>query len=597
MLLVVLIAFTGLLNPFPKAPAGESVIPEVRESAGYHLDYQLILLNEDSDKPVKGRLLLPIPQSNSPYQQVEGLYTGPEPAQTWLDSSENETAVFPMTIDPGCEKTVTLSFDVTSFHVSFPLRSMAGSKPALPVPVHSKPGSAFNPGLPGIGEIVTPICRDEDSQLYRLVKLYDFVRTNFTFREEPRPRTVEEVLKDRVLQCCDANVLFVSLCRASGIPAEFVGGVYVSKDREVFPQTHSWVRVYLDGPGWVPVDPTLGRFDSYTRYQCLGEQRRFYIEMWHGEPESAVFLPDGEEGRMPVMRLKMNLRTLVWEKKSAEGSKSRVPGPDRKTSGARAFEFYSRDAWRHYFAGFESELSEDYGRAIPEFEKAVRDSPSFVRAHRRLIKCAFLTGRGDEITGRYKRLFDSSPGDPLSKYYYALCLLHGDNYSRSEQLLHECEKEGFISTELYNSLGYLYLSTKQVARAEETFSRALSCRGDHFPVYENLMSMLQDEEEWERVVYWAERGLEEFPGNQVFLAQTGYGLIRLGKPDLALGYINSAIAANTKMGWYHALKGWALKELGNKDEARREIKTGIALKRGISNEKFYRDILEELDRK
>ncbi len=50
--------------------------------------------------------------------------------------------------------------------------------------------------------------------------------------------------------------LFVTLLRATGIPARPVGGVVVTDDDQAYP--HFWAEFFVTGIGWIPVDPALG---------------------------------------------------------------------------------------------------------------------------------------------------------------------------------------------------------------------------------------------------------------------------------------------------------------------------------------------------
>lgn len=66
--------------------------------------------------------------------------------------------------------------------------------------------------------------------------------------------------------CCEEYAsLFVAVCRASGIPARIVNGYANDRDELAEDETlinmtgrrHQWAEFYLDGKGWIPVDPTL----------------------------------------------------------------------------------------------------------------------------------------------------------------------------------------------------------------------------------------------------------------------------------------------------------------------------------------------------
>jgi len=67
--------------------------------------------------------------------------------------------------------------------------------------------------------------------------------------------------RDQAL-CVEYADLFVTLCRAAGIPARVIDGFAYNDDPELFSASgdvlHSWAEVYLPGVGWWPVDPTWG---------------------------------------------------------------------------------------------------------------------------------------------------------------------------------------------------------------------------------------------------------------------------------------------------------------------------------------------------
>lgn len=58
----------------------------------------------------------------------------------------------------------------------------------------------------------------------------------------------------RAGNCTDFHSLFISLARASGIPARFVIGFPLAgKDGDV-KGYHCWAEFYVSGRGWIPVD-------------------------------------------------------------------------------------------------------------------------------------------------------------------------------------------------------------------------------------------------------------------------------------------------------------------------------------------------------
>jgi transglutaminase-like putative cysteine protease len=53
-------------------------------------------------------------------------------------------------------------------------------------------------------------------------------------------------------------VLFMEVCRLSGIPARFVSGYLESDPEPDGQELHAWAEVFIPGAGWRSYDPTLG---------------------------------------------------------------------------------------------------------------------------------------------------------------------------------------------------------------------------------------------------------------------------------------------------------------------------------------------------
>ena len=100
--------------------------------------------------------------------------------------------------------------------------------------------------------------------------IYEWVVEN-TFRD-PQTRgcgvgDIKSMLETKNLggKCADLNAMFVGLCRAAGIPARDVYGVRVAtsqlgfkslgKSGDITKAQHCRAEFYLEGHGWVPVDP------------------------------------------------------------------------------------------------------------------------------------------------------------------------------------------------------------------------------------------------------------------------------------------------------------------------------------------------------
>lgn len=89
----------------------------------------------------------------------------------------------------------------------------------------------------------------------------------------------KEVLAQRFGHCWDKSDLFITVCRALGIPARQIAGWVPALSAG-----HVWAEVHLEGEGWIPVDPTT---------------------TWLGVSEDYIPLFRSDDGPMPIVYLAM----------------------------------------------------------------------------------------------------------------------------------------------------------------------------------------------------------------------------------------------------------------------------------------------------
>lgn len=76
-------------------------------------------------------------------------------------------------------------------------------------------------------------------------------------------------------KCTDIHSVFVSLCKAAGVPAREVFGIRQGKDDvvDISKWQHCWAEFYLPGYGWVPVDPADVRKMMLKHDLKLGDKK------------------------------------------------------------------------------------------------------------------------------------------------------------------------------------------------------------------------------------------------------------------------------------------------------------------------------------
>jgi transglutaminase-like putative cysteine protease len=72
-----------------------------------------------------------------------------------------------------------------------------------------------------------------------------------------------------------AALLYCALARASGIPCVPVAGVLVNRNSQTL--RHYWAEFWIDGFGWIPVDPALGAGAVPATFQTRPDRASFYF--------------------------------------------------------------------------------------------------------------------------------------------------------------------------------------------------------------------------------------------------------------------------------------------------------------------------------
>ncbi|MEZ5195804.1 MAG: transglutaminase domain-containing protein [Bacteroidales bacterium] len=103
---------------------------------------------------------------------------------------------------------------------------------------------------------------DETNAYWIFRKIFNYLIDHMYYEMVGGWNTAPTVLDRGNGSCSEYSFVYISMCRAAGLPARYVGSVVVRGDYashdDVF---HRWVEVYLPNYGWVPIDPSGGDND------------------------------------------------------------------------------------------------------------------------------------------------------------------------------------------------------------------------------------------------------------------------------------------------------------------------------------------------
>jgi hypothetical protein len=134
------------------------------------------------------------------------------------------------------------------------------------------------PSHPALAGLLWTIAPDEKNPFLAARKIYDYIVREFSFD------TTSGVEKSVDWYAClekkkgDAYIyanLFTALVRKAGIPARLVAGYFIDGTQTA--HTHFWSEFYLEGFGWVPVDPLLGDDKKFGDSPAIQNPAVFYF--------------------------------------------------------------------------------------------------------------------------------------------------------------------------------------------------------------------------------------------------------------------------------------------------------------------------------
>lgn len=105
------------------------------------------------------------------------------------------------------------------------------------------------------------IAGDVSNPLSKARAFYDWIAENIQYSYAIEYSTIRNIseycLVNRYGDCGQEALLFITLCRLSGIPARWQSGWFTFPGGKT---NHDWTEIYVRPWGWIPVDPYMGIF-------------------------------------------------------------------------------------------------------------------------------------------------------------------------------------------------------------------------------------------------------------------------------------------------------------------------------------------------
>lgn len=203
----------------------------------------------------KVRVHLPVPKICQQVSNIKILASSPEIAYTAPENAPQRTVYFETKLQPAQEFMVEYAYDYHVDYVELDPAKAAAKQPDFCLEEQA-PHIMFTPYL---RELRDELAGDETNPVILARRFYDFVTTKVMYSYMREYFTI-----DCIPEYCAVNqkgdcgvqaLLFITLCRMSGIPARWQSGLYAT---EFYTGCHDWAQFYIEPYGWVFADPSFG---------------------------------------------------------------------------------------------------------------------------------------------------------------------------------------------------------------------------------------------------------------------------------------------------------------------------------------------------
>lgn len=318
---IIVITDSGISNPIPfrlKNKYGSKTYTEART---YQLVSEVEISDFFADTPNTFFLRIPLPQKNNAQRTVTIQSVVPEP---FVLSYQGASLYRFNNVDTNRRIHIRQEYAVSRSKVQTELKASSFNRTSRRNPLLYAAYTAADALIPaedtGVRKLCKTIIKNETNPYNKAKRIYTFLTSEMTAKESSAAdagRNILTALEEKTGDAYDLALLFCTLARAADIPSVPIAGLLVNSEKKAIP--HWWAEFYLDGFGWVPVDPALaadmpfniGIADKATWY--FGNLDAYHITFSRGYQSQAPMLPNGRT----TQKVRSYAFRSIWEEGTA----------------------------------------------------------------------------------------------------------------------------------------------------------------------------------------------------------------------------------------------------------------------------------------
>ena len=272
---------------------------ELRGARRFHIRMKLVVGKGTVPPGETVRCWLPFPKQCSFQQNVELLSSTPEVSFTAPPTAAHRSVY----LERESRAHTGTSFSIEYAYTSIPrYSSIDPDRVTRFVPDNLRNYMEEEPPhlvfLPEFEMLLKKVVGSETNPYYAAKRIYLWLSENMKYSYAREYSTIRNISKyafnHRYGDCGQITLLFMVLCRMSGIPARWESGWMLYPD---LVNLHDWCTIYLDPYGWVPVDPNFG-VEAMNSWDTLkSSERKSIREFYFGNMDPHRLIVNSDHGK------------------------------------------------------------------------------------------------------------------------------------------------------------------------------------------------------------------------------------------------------------------------------------------------------------
>ena len=246
-----------------------------RDKRSYILSYGVDLQIDQAASPNALYIWMPQPVESASQRNVKLLSRNIDP---FVDNYRGTSLFQFIDLPAKTSRGITISYVAEVYAVETSIRTQTPVKLNRPSPVvtiYTLSSALIPSGDSGIKAKAAEIVGREQYPYGKAQKIYNWLISSGGIQGTPLQGGALEALEEKQADNYRAAMLFCALARASGIPALPVTGVLINRQRVA--TRHYWAEFWVDGFGWIPLDPVLGAGASPPDFNLREDHAAYYF--------------------------------------------------------------------------------------------------------------------------------------------------------------------------------------------------------------------------------------------------------------------------------------------------------------------------------